>query len=64
MARQAQCHRVRSALALKVNVFEGKIAGFHVNLPKQSSGQLPFPGLCPGQQMEVNHTRLATAVHL
>ncbi|OGA99479.1 MAG: hypothetical protein A3E79_15925 [Burkholderiales bacterium RIFCSPHIGHO2_12_FULL_61_11] len=29
MARQAQCHRARSALTKKVSVIEGKKAGFH-----------------------------------
>jgi hypothetical protein len=44
MARQAQCHRVRSALTKKVNVIEGVKVGFHTRLPKESSGQLPFLG--------------------
>jgi hypothetical protein len=44
MARQAQCHQVRSALIQKVNVIEGEKAEFHAGLPKRSSGQLPFLG--------------------
>ena len=44
MARQAQCHRVRSALTQKVNLIEDKKVKSHAGLPKSSSGQLPFLG--------------------
>jgi len=40
MARQAQCHRVRSALTQKVNVIEGEKARFHAGLSGKPSGQL------------------------
>ena len=45
MARQAQCHRVRSVVTPKVNVIKAKNVNVHAELPKLTSGQLPFLGL-------------------
>ena len=44
MARQAQCHRVRSLVTPKGNLIKAKNVNVHAELPKLTSGQLPFLG--------------------
>ena len=44
MARQAQCHRVRSALTQTVSVIKGNNVSVHADFPKAKSGQLRFLG--------------------